>query len=471
MVNGAQILEALASLESEKSISKEVAIEGIKEGFQKAYERFFDTEAVVKTEINEQTGSINLFQELMVVATDDEIEDDWLEIVLEDALKINKEAKVGDKVYKQIDFDEEFSRVAVGQVRQIFQQKIRATERAMIYEKFIQLEGEIVRGKIVGMNDQGTSYILDIDGVHTSLWNQKTINREEFVVNELVDVLLEEVARENKYSQLVVSRVAPKFLAKLVEKEVSEVAQGLVEVMSVSREPGKRAKIAVLSHDEDVEPIGAIVGVKGSRINNISKELRGEKIDVVKWDDEIIPFIINAMAPVKVISVNEVEGEFDIVVPNQQLSLAIGKGGMAAKLVANLLKRRINIYSLENAITDNMDVLWNGNITEEEVNNPDFINEVNKRKINSQTVKPEYHKNSFRNAQANNEEELMSFQAEVEEEYNQVEELIEETNAVVEENKDLESIQSELESFNDILNDEDEEDFEEDEYEDLYDQE
>lgn len=469
MVNGAQILEALVSLESEKSISKDIAIEGIKEGFQKAYERFFDTEAVVKTEVNEQTGSINLFQELMVVATDDEIEDDWLEISLEAALKINKEVKAGDKVYKPIDFDEEFSRVAVGQVRQIFQQKIRATERAMIYEKFIPLEGEIVKGKIVGMNDQGTSYILDIDGVHTSLWNQKTINRETFVVNELVDVLLEEVARENKYSQLVVTRVAPKFLAKLVEKEVTEVAQGIVEVMSVSREPGKRAKIAVLSHDSDVEPIGAIVGVKGSRINNISNELRGEKIDVVKWNDDIHEFIINAMAPVKVISVNEVEGEFDIVVPNQQLSLAIGKGGMAAKLVANLLKRRINIYSLENAIADNMDVLWNGNITEEETNNPDFINEVNQRKNKTQTVKPSYN-NSFRNAQTDNKEELMSFQAEVEEEYNQVEELIEETNQAVEEVKDLESIQSELESFNEILNEEFEDDYEEDEYEDLYDE-
>lgn len=475
MVNGAQLLEALASIETEKGIDKQIALEGIKEGFQKAFERFYDTDAVIKVDIDENTGNIKMLQQLMVVENPQDIEDDWLEIDLQAAQKIIKTANVGEYIYKNIEFGEEFSRIAIGQVRQIFQQKLKATQREMVYKKFISMEGEIVTGKIIGTNDFQTSYLIDIKGVQTSLWNKKCINGETFKIDEFVDVLIEEVSSDNKFSQLSVSRISPNFLVKLLEREVSEVNDGIVEVVSAAREAGKRAKIAVLSHDSNVEPVGAIVGVKGSRINKVSEQLKGEKIDVVRYSEDFSEYLINAMSPVKVISVNEVFGEYDIVVPNEQLSLAIGRHGMAAKLVANLLKRRINIYSLENAISSNIDVLWNGNITEAQVNDPVFISEVNNRKNRSQTQpRQEF---ARKKTWEIDQDALSAFQSEVEEEYNLGvdeidEELLEAINSVEHASVDLKDIQAELESFNKFIEEEvvdeiDEE--EENEYDEYYD--
>ncbi|PPE06383.1 transcription termination factor NusA [Mesoplasma corruscae] len=477
MVNGAQLLEALASIENEKGIDREIALEGIKEGFQKAFERFYDTDAIIRVEIDDNSGDIKLLQQLKVVKTINDIEDDWLEIELEAALQINKTAIVGENVYKEIKFGDEFSRMAVGQVRQIFQQKLKATERESIYRRFAGLENEIVTGKIVGTNDNQTSYLLDIEGVQTSLWNKKCINGETFKIDQFVDVLIEEVSRENKYSQLSVSRIAPNFLIKLLEREISEVHDGVVEIVSASREAGKRAKISVLSHDMNVEPIGAIVGVKGARINQISAQLNGEKIDVIRYSEDFTEYLINAMAPVKVISVNEVFGEYDIVVPNEQLSLAIGKFGMAAKLVANLLKRRINIYSLESAKEANVSVLWNGNITEEQVNDPAFLSEVNKRKNRTDATSRENFspRNNYvaKKPQYNIDREALSaFQDEIGEEYNSgVEEIDEELlaaiNAVDSPAIDLKEIQAELASFNNVIEEKVVEEIDEDE-EDLY---
>ncbi|WP_434341925.1 transcription termination factor NusA [Mycoplasma putrefaciens] len=417
MLKGSELLKAIKLIEDEKKIDREIIISGIKEGLQKAYEKFFDTDAVVQVEIDQQTGQITMNQQLKVV---EEVEDDWLEISLADAKIKNPDIKIGDVIFKPIEFSEEFSRMVVNQVRQIFQQKIRGAEREKIYEKFIGLEGEIVQAKVTGMNKEG-NYVLDIDSTTAYLWKSKAINNETFEINQIIDVYIESVAKESRYSQLSISRTSPDFLAKLIEREVPEVRMGLIEIKAVSREPGKRAKVAVVSKDENIEPIGSIVGVAGSRINKISQQLKGEKIDIVKWEPDQQTFIINAMSPVKVISINSIDEEYDIVVPDRQLSLAIGKEGIAAKLVANLIKSKINIYSLSNALNENIDVLWNGNITQFEVedDNFEFVSKIQPNKIQSNKVfniKPtniiKHQKNKKPNTEIDTEA-LAAFQAEV----------------------------------------------------------
>nr|VZS00493.1 Transcription termination/antitermination protein NusA [Mycoplasma feriruminatoris] len=418
MLNGVELLESIKLIEKEKGISKESIINGLKEGLQKAYERFYDTDAIIKIDIDEKTGQITMHQELKVV---EELDDDWLEITLQKARLQNPEAQIGDIIYKPIEFSEEFSRMVVNQVRQIFQQKIREAERARIYEQFVSLEGEVVQAKVVGMNREN-NYVLDINGTTAYLWKSKTINNEIFQINEIIDVYIEIVDKESKLSQISISRTAPMFLTKLIEREVPEVRMGIVEVKAVSREPGKRSKVAVITHNENIEPIGAIIGVGGNRINRISDILKGEKIDIIKWDEDQNTYLINAMTPVKVISINKIGDEYDIVVPDTQLSLAIGKQGIAAKLIAGLLKTKINIFSYSTALKENMDILWNGDTTKQEVETNTY---TPKTKVTKKEVKVEpVVKNVKKVAKNTTKKEenqidvdaLIAFQAEVEQE-------------------------------------------------------
>ncbi|ABC01459.1 transcription termination factor NusA [Mycoplasma capricolum] len=413
MLNGTELLESIKLIEKEKGISKESIINGLKEGLQKAYERFYDTDAIIKIDINEKTGSITMHQELKVV---EELDDDWLEITLQKAKLQNPNAQIGDIIYKPIEFSEEFSRMVVNQVRQIFQQKIREAERARIYEQFISLEGEVVQAKVVGMNREN-NYVLDINGTTAYLWKNKTINNEIFQINEIIDVYIEVVEKESKLSQIAISRTAPAFLTKLIEREVPEVRMGIVEIKGVSREPGKRSKVAVVTHNQNVEPIGAIIGVGGNRINRISDILKGEKIDVIRWSDDQITYLINAMTPVKVISINKIGDEYDIVVPDSQLSLAIGKQGITAKLIASLLKNKINIFSYSIALKENMDILWNGDTTKQEVETNSYIpkTKISKKEekiVNTIIKKP------IKKKEENiiDVDALIAFQAEVEQE-------------------------------------------------------
>ncbi|QVK09058.1 transcription termination factor NusA [Mycoplasma mycoides] len=418
MLNGTELLESIKLIEKEKGISKESIINGLKEGLQKAYERFYDTDAIIKIDINENTGLITMHQELKVV-DDDQLDDDWLEITLSKAKLKNPDIQIGDTIYKPIEFSEEFSRMVVNQVRQIFQQKIREAERARIYEQFISLEGEVVQAKVVGMNREN-NYVLDINGTTAYLWKSKTINNEIFQINEIIDVYIEVVEKESKLSQISISRTAPNFLTKLIEREVPEVRMGIVEIKAVSREPGKRSKVAVITHNNNVEPIGAIIGVGGNRINRISDILKGEKIDIIRWDEDQITYLINAMTPVKVISINKIGDEYDIVVPDTQLSLAIGKQGVAAKLIASLLKTKINIFSYSTALKENMDILWNGDTTKQEVETNTY---TPKTKTTKKEEKPVITTTKKPIKQTTKKEEnqidvdaLIAFQAEVEHE-------------------------------------------------------
>lgn len=482
MIDGLKLLEAISEIASEKKISKKVILEGIREGFQKAYERFFDTEAIINVEIDDVTGMIKMFQELTVVKT---VEDDFIEISEDDAKKefgIDK-PELGSIVKRNHEFDTEFSRLAVYQVRQIIQQKIRGAERENVYEKFISKQGEILSGKITGINEQKTSYLIDIDGTQASIWNKKIIPGEKFEVNQYVSFYVEEVSREAKFSQIMVSRTAPAFLARLLEEHVPEINEGLVAIKGVAREPGNRAKVAVKAIDQDIDPIGAVVGTGGARINAITKELKGEKIDVIKYDEDMATFIMNAMAPVRVISVSvdEENNECDVIVPNEQVSLAIGKSGVASRLVANIVKMHVNVYSYANAQIDDLKILWNGNIKEAELTDPKFLENINRRK--TKTFQPKVH-----HPKRNREDDidfaaLEEFQKEILEAQEQEEILeaeqqtftpiIEEVKEVIIEKTDeinLDEINANLEALDNFVDDELIEDDEEisDEYDEYY---
>lgn len=384
MIDGAKLLEAIYDITEEKKIDREIVIEGIKEGFQKAYEKYFDPEAIVRVDIDGQTGQISVFKELTVVQ---KIEDEWLDITLSDAqAKFGQDVTIGDFVYEPVEFNTEFSKLAVLQVGQIIKQKIREGEKVKIYEEFSEKNHEIVAGIVKDVTL--TSYLVDVNGLIISIWNKKMIPGEEFEDGDRLCFFVEDVVKDSKHSQVQASRIHPEFLAKLMEVHVPEIADGIVEVMSVSRDPGNRSKLAVFSHDENVDPIGACIGAAGTRIKEVTKELHGERIDVILWNEDKKTFIMNALAPVKVISIdlNEDETECFVIVPNEQLSLAIGKKGMAARLVANLVNVKINIVSITEAEARNITNLWNGNITEEQVQSAEFINNTNTRKQKSKTT-------------------------------------------------------------------------------------
>ncbi|WP_338985525.1 transcription termination factor NusA [Spiroplasma endosymbiont of Diplazon laetatorius] len=378
MIDGAQLLDAIYEIVQDKKIDKEIILEGIREGFQKAYEKFFDPEAIVRVDIDQNTGQIKVFKELTVVQ---KIEDEWLEIGLNQAKEqYGENVSIGDNVYEPVEFTMEFSKLAVMQVGQIIKQKIREGEKNKIYQEFLTKNHEIVGGFVKDVTE--TSYLVDVEGSIIPIWNKKMIPGEDFDIDQRITFYIEEVSKDNKHSQIQASRIHPEFLTRLMETEVPEISEGIVEVKSVAREPGHRAKIAVYSHEEGVDPIGSCVGASGSRIKNVTKELNGEKIDVVLWNEDPKTFVMNSLAPVKVISIDidEENNECFIVVPNEQLSLAIGKKGMAARLVANLVNMKINIFSLDSAKEKEIEIKWNGNIDEAELNNPEFLNKVNKRR-------------------------------------------------------------------------------------------
>ncbi|ATX71279.1 transcription termination factor NusA [Spiroplasma clarkii] len=432
MIDGAKLLEAIYDITEEKKIDKKIVIEGIKEGFQKAYEKYFDPEAIVKVEIDGNTGQIKVFKELTVVQ---KIEDEWLDITLSDAqAKYGADVTIGDYVYEPVEFGSEFSKLAVLQVGQIIKQKIREGEKIKIYEEFLEKNHEIIAGIIKDVTL--TSYLVEVNGSIISIWNKKMIPGEEFEDGDRICFYVEDVVRDSKHSQVQASRIHPDFLAKLMELHVPEIAEGIVEVKSVSRDPGNRSKIAVFSHDENIDPIGACIGTAGARIKEVSKELHGERIDIILWNEDKKTFIMNALAPVKVISIDldETENECFVIVPNEQLSLAIGKKGMAARLVANLVNVKINIVSISESGSRNIENLWNGNITKEQLESSEFINNTNSRKQKSKF-------NNFEN-------KSKPAQPVVEEVHDEIDEKLYVEEASVDE------IQSYADAFEDLANDE-----------------
>ncbi|MDQ7982692.1 MAG: transcription termination factor NusA [Spiroplasma sp.] len=362
------ILEEIENIAKEKQIEPQVIYQALKEGLLKAYEK--QTQKVlenIKVEIDQDQGKIKMFKTLTVVA---KVTDEDLEIALSQIKTKNPDLTIGDLYDEEIPTDK-FSRLAIFQAIQIFKQSIREAEKNSIYDEFIDKQGTILIGKVETVEDKYC--LIKIGRAYAYLPKKNQIPGEIFTINEPnnhIKFYLEDIIKNKNYGQILASRTHPDFLSCLLELEVPEFNQlnpegkNVIEIKEVARIPGVRAKVAIISNDDTIDAVGACIGPKGSRIQTISKELNGEKIDIILYDQDIKSFIINALAPAKVISItiNEQEQQADVIVPTEQFSLAIGKNGMAAKLVARLTHWKINIISLEQAQQDNIKFDWNGNL-------------------------------------------------------------------------------------------------------------
>ncbi|MDD2498410.1 MAG: transcription termination factor NusA [Desulfitobacteriaceae bacterium] len=336
-----EFIEALNELEKEKGIAKDVLLETIEAALISAYKKNFGSSQNVRVEIDRESGEIHVYSRKDIVET---VEDPRIEISLEEARKTNPVFEAGD-IFETEVTPRTFGRIAAQTAKQVVVQRIREAERSIIFDEYINREGDIVTG-IVQRFEMKNVYI-DLGKTEAILMPSEQIPREQYEQGERIKSFIVEVKKTTKGPQILVSRTHPGLLKRLFELEVPEIHDGTVEIRSVAREAGARSKIAVFSKFENVDPVGACVGPKGMRVQTIVSELKGEKIDIVKWSEDPISYVENALSPAKVVSVktNASDKVAQVVVPDYQLSLAIGKEGQNARLAAKLTGWKIDIKS------------------------------------------------------------------------------------------------------------------------------
>jgi len=325
----------------EKSIDKAIVVEALEQAVLTAANKKFRNTRELEAHFNQDLGEVELFEFVEVV---EDVEDSYRQITLDEALEQDPEVQVGDVIGMKLP-SSEFSRIAAQTAKQVIIQRVREAERETIFNEYKDRVGELING-LVRRFEKG-DLVIDLGRVEAVLHHKELAPREVYRQGDRVKALITDIRMTTKGPQILLSRNAPAMLAKLFEAEVPEVAEGIVEIINVVREPGSRAKIAVYSHDSDVDPVGACVGMRGSRVQNVVSELRGEKIDIIPWTDDIARFACNALSPA-VVSKVYVEDEnraMEIIVPDDQLSLAIGKRGQNVRLAAKLTGWRIDIKS------------------------------------------------------------------------------------------------------------------------------
>lgn len=336
-----ELIESLNIIEKEKDISKEVLLEAIENSLITACKQHFGKSDNIKVSINRESGDFHVVAEKTVVDT---VEDELLEISLEAAKEINAKFDIGDIVNVEIK-SKEFGRIATQNAKNVILQKIREEERRALYSQYYEKEKDIVTGIV--QRYVGKNVSINLGKVDAVLTEAEQVKGEVFMPTERIKVYIVEVKDTTKGPRVVVSRTHPELVKRLFEEEVAEVKDGTVEIKSISREPGSRTKIAVWSNNPDVDPVGSCVGLNGARVNAIVNELRGEKIDIINWSEDPAVLIENALSPAKVVSVvaDAEEKTAKVVVPDYQLSLAIGKEGQNARLAARLTGFKIDIKS------------------------------------------------------------------------------------------------------------------------------
>ena len=341
-IDNKELIIALEELEKEKGIKKEELLESIRTALITAYKRNFDALENVDVKMDEQTGATHVFaiKEVMERANDDA-----LEISLEEARKINKELNIGDNVEVEI-VPRDFGRIAAQTAKQVIIQKLRETERNMIFNEYNERKGEIVSGLIQKADKH--IVVMDLGKLEGIMPIKEQIPTETYRVNDKIRGYVLDVERGIKGNpQVIISRSHPDFVRRLFEFEIPEIYEGLIEIKNISRDAGSRSKVAVYSTNENIDPVGSCVGQKGVRIQNIINELHGEKIDVIEWNEDPAVFIAAALLPAQVLAVDVKEEEkfAQVIVPDDQLSLAIGKSGQNARLAARLTNWEIDIKS------------------------------------------------------------------------------------------------------------------------------
>lgn len=335
------LFAAIEALEKEKGISKDVLFEALEVALISAYKRNFQSAPSVRVNLDRDTGAITVFSQLKVV---EEVEQDQQEVSLYEARVYDPRCQVGDVVEMEVT-PKEFGRIAAQTAKQVVIQRIREAERELIYEDYVDRTEEIITGLVRRFEQR--NIIIDLGRTEAVLPVDEQIPYERYRQGERVKAYIAEVKRTTKGPQIIVSRSHTGFLKRLFEMEVPEIYEGIIEIKAAAREAGYRSKLAVLSNNKDIDPVGACVGPKGSRVQAISNELKGEKIDIVKWSEEAEEYIANALSPAKVSAVNlDSENKTaTVVVPDNQLSLAIGKEGQNARLAAKITGWKIDISS------------------------------------------------------------------------------------------------------------------------------
>ncbi len=337
-------LQALEELEKEKGIKKDNILEAVELALLAAYKKNYGDDEGVEVSIDRENGDIKVFQEKIVVGSEEEIENN-AHITLKDALLIKKKIKIGDSFKIEVNC-EEFRRNAVQNAKQIVIQKIREAERENIYEEFKEREGSLLTG-IIRRIDERNNVFVEINGTELILPVIEQSLSDLYRIGDRIKVYLVSVERTNKFPKILISRKSEGLLKKLFELEIPEISSGMIEIKSVAREAGSRAKVAVYSEVENLDTIGACIGQRGVRIKNIVDELNGEKIDIVIWKEDIEEFVSAVLSPAEVERVEIGEDETAKVLVNpSQLSLAIGKNGQNARLAARLTGMRIDIKVL-----------------------------------------------------------------------------------------------------------------------------
>lgn len=334
-------INALVEIEKEKGISKDIIFEALESALISSYKKNFGASTNVEVEMNRENGQVKVLASKEVV---EEVLDEVIEISLSDAKEINTKFEIGDTVKIEIT-PRDFGRIAAQTAKQVVIQRIKDAERDVIFDDFINRENEVITGMIQRISKN--NLYIDLGKTEAILPPTEQIEGEEYEQGDRLKLLILEVKKTTKGPQIILSRSHPGLVKRLFELEVPEINEGVVEIFSISREAGSRTKIAVFSKDPDVDPLGACVGFKGSRVKVIVDELRGEKIDIIIWSKDMAEFIANSLSPSKVVDVivDERSKTAIVVVPDYQLSLAIGKEGQNARLAAKLTNWKIDIKS------------------------------------------------------------------------------------------------------------------------------
>ena len=337
-----ELIEALNAIEKEKQISKDIILEAIENSLLAACKNQFGKSENIRVNIDRETGEVKVFADYEVVE-DDMIEDDALQIGITEAkLRFRDDVEVGEKVSTEVT-PKNFGRIAAQKAKQVVVQKIREEERKVLYVQYLEKEREVITGIV--QRYSGKNVCINLGRVDAILMESEQVRGEHFRPTEHIKLYVVEVKDTPKGPRITVSRSHPEFVKRLFEEEVTEIQDGIVTIGSIGREAGSRTKIAVSTVDPNVDAVGACVGMNGSRVNAIVNELRGEKIDIVNWSDMPEIFIENALSPAVVmdVSIDEYEKTARVIVPENQLSLAIGKEGQNARLAAKLTGYKIDI--------------------------------------------------------------------------------------------------------------------------------
>jgi len=338
----AELKRIIEQVTKDKGIDKDFLIKTVEEAIRSAARKKYGSEADIEVAYNEETGEVEVYLFKTVVK---KLIDSIKEITLEEARKLDPEVDIGDSIGIKLN-TVEFGRIAAQAAKQVILQRMKEAEREIIYEEFKDRKGEVAYGIVQRLDREGI--IVNLGKTEALLpWDETIPGKDNFKRGDRLRAYILDVKKESRIAQVILSRTHPAFLIALFSLEVPEISEGVVKIINAARDPGSRAKIAVVSQNPDVDPVGACVGLRGSRVQNVVRELKGEKIDIVLWDPNPVRFVCNALAPAKVwkVIMDKEEQSMEIIVPDDQLSLAIGKGGQNVRLASKLTGWKLDVRS------------------------------------------------------------------------------------------------------------------------------